>query len=330
VVCAGSLAALATPAFAYDLGERFSLSGLLEAEAGFVNNSKDAPGSDNSDITAATVELHIDSKISDRVTGHVQLLWEENDTEPLDMDEATITLQLTDDWSVTAGKRYIPFGRFDSNMISDPLTLELAESQESVVQVGLDHEGLAGSVYAFKSKTDEEGKPADARQISSFGANLGYVVETGAGSFDLAASYVSNLGDSNNLRELGTAAIDSQVAGGGLFASYSNGPFTLIAEHITALDDFEPGDYGVVTDEQKASATNVEASYELPSGLMLALGYQKTSDLEFLLPENEKGYLATVSKEVVEGARLGIEYAAFDHYDGSDHQQVTVQLSAEF
>lgn len=317
-----ALLAATTPTPAYDIGEGLSLSGLLEVEAGFESNSEDT-----SDITAATAELHLNSRISDRVSSHIQLLWEENETDPIDMDEATLTLYITEAWSLTAGKRYVPFGRFDTHMISDPLTLELGETTESVVQAGFDQGRVAGSVYAFRSKTQDAGEDP---QIRGYGANIGYVADIGIGSIDLGASYISNLGDSNGLRELGTV-IDRQVPGVGLFAAYNNWPFWLLAEHIMATDQFRAGDYdGLLTAEAEPTASNLEASYELPNGLLVALGYQQTDDADFLLPEREKGYLATISKEVLEGARLGIEYSAFDHYDGSDSQQIVLQLASEF
>jgi len=51
---------------------------------------------------------------------------------------------------LTAGKMYVPFGNFESNMIQDPVTLEIGETRESAGQVGFEHSGFYGSAYALK------------------------------------------------------------------------------------------------------------------------------------------------------------------------------------
>jgi hypothetical protein len=113
------------------INERVTLSGVVEVEAA---SSEDFAGADTSDITLATVELGLDAEITEWVNAHLLLLWEEDDTEPMDLDEGTITLGNLEKFPLylTAGKMYVPFGAFESNMISDPLPLELGENRESV------------------------------------------------------------------------------------------------------------------------------------------------------------------------------------------------------
>ena len=85
------------------LSDRVSLSGLIEVEANVGDNFK---GDDESDVALATVELGIDAQINEWVSGHILLLWEEDDTEPIDVDEGTITIGNTEKSPVylTAGK----------------------------------------------------------------------------------------------------------------------------------------------------------------------------------------------------------------------------------
>jgi len=72
-----------------------SVGALLEVEASFGEEA----GEEVSDVVLATFELDIDADLNDWVRGHALLLWEEDDTEPVDHDEGTqdrdmITCQL--------------------------------------------------------------------------------------------------------------------------------------------------------------------------------------------------------------------------------------------
>src|SRR5210317_89231 len=150
------------------INERVTLSGVVEVEA---FSAEDFNGADTSDITLATVGLGLDAEITEWVNAHILLLYEEDDTEPMDLDEGTITLGNLEKFPLylNAGKMYVPFGSFESNMISDPLTLELGETRESAAQVGFEASGFYGSFYAFNSDIDDE--TSDDDEIKSFGAN---------------------------------------------------------------------------------------------------------------------------------------------------------------
>lgn len=131
-------------AWAADMPEWFdsiNLSGLIEVEAAHESydfSDTEETDTDSSDIALATVELGIDAEINKHVTGHVLLLWEEDDTEPVDLDEGFITLSGEDvvPLYLSAGKMYVPFGSFGSHFISDPITLEIGETRESAIRAG--------------------------------------------------------------------------------------------------------------------------------------------------------------------------------------------------
>jgi len=74
------------------------------------------------------------------------------------VDEGTITIGNADVTPIylTAGRMYIPFGNFESNMISDPITLTMSETREEAFQLGVELEnGLHGSAYLFNGKIAE-------------------------------------------------------------------------------------------------------------------------------------------------------------------------------
>jgi hypothetical protein len=68
----------------------FTFSGLLEVEASYEKYNPDAadePSNDTSDITLSTMEFGVDAGFNEYVKGHVLFLWEQDETEPVDLDE---------------------------------------------------------------------------------------------------------------------------------------------------------------------------------------------------------------------------------------------------
>jgi hypothetical protein len=314
------------------------LSGAVEVEANFTSDAEFTPGADSSDIALATVELGIDVEISDRVSGHVLLLWEEDDTDPIAMDEGTITLQLTDGLSLTGGKMYVPFGNFETNLVSDPLTLELGETNESALQLGFETGGVSGSVYIFNGDVDEAADIADGKdEIASLGAKIGFMTEAGGGELNLGASYISNITDSDFLQEVCSgSSVDSAVSGIGVFASWVAGQLTVIAEHISS-DDILSTDCGggAFAGDVAPTASNLEVAYTLSNGVSLAAGYQMTDEAHDLGLAETK-VLVAAGMEVMEGATFSVEFSSSDDYDtldggtGESSSTLLFQLASEF
>lgn len=112
---------------------KVEISGLVEVEAGHNNPDE---GDDSSDVVLATAEIGIAAEINDWVSSEIVLLYEEDETD-LEVDVATVTIANPDGpWYITGGQTYVPFGVFETNLISDPLTLEIGETRESVVLAG--------------------------------------------------------------------------------------------------------------------------------------------------------------------------------------------------
>ena len=135
------------------LGKGVSIGTLLEVEAAIGNES----GKDVSDITLATLEFSIEAELNDWISAKAVLLWEEDDTEPIDLDEGVITLGGTENiaWSLELGKLYIPFGAFHSHFVSDPLTLELGETRKSAAIFGYSHDLFTVRLGSFNGDSDD-------------------------------------------------------------------------------------------------------------------------------------------------------------------------------
>ena len=286
-------ATLATPAYA-----ETTLSGLVEVEAGFVSNDEE----DSSDLTVPTIELGIDNKLNDKLEGHLLFLYEQGEnSDNIAVDEATLTFKPREGLEVSAGRMYVPFGKFDSHMVSDPLTLELAETQEEAVQLGLSSGNVSGSAYVFKD--DEDG----GNKIDDYGINLDYATET----VSAGVNYISDVND-------------KAAAGIGVYATGQIGRFGVLAEHIN-VDEVTLEDDSTA----KPSATNVEASLDLGNDRTVAVAYQQTKEAEALeLPETATGIAYRMP--VFEKASFAAEYRNNEAYDGSKEDVVTLQVAYEF
>ena len=317
--------------------DRFEFSALIEVEAGWTEReTADGESEDESDITVSTVELGVEAKIVDHVSGKILFLYEEDsDDDHVVIDEAVITVSGEDivPAYLAAGKMYVPFGNFETHMISDPMTLEIAEIQETAVQAGFEAAGFFGSVFVFNGDVEEADD--DDNHIDNFGANIGYGMENDDFGLEVGLSYVNDLIDADSWEDVideEGLELDEYVGGMGAYAIVKFGPATLIGEYVTALDDIEWIDAdGNSVDEDKISAWNIEAAYSFEvagKGIDLALAYQGTDEAWNRLPEDR--YVGSVGVGIFEYTTLALEYRHDDYENDDEEDAVTAQLAFEF
>jgi hypothetical protein len=321
--------------------ERISLSGLIEVEAGYENIDYDDPAAndeDSSDLTLSTVELGIDIDFIKHVSGQVLLLWEEDETEPLDVDEAFIRLDGEDvlPLYLQAGKIYVPFGNFETHFISDPNTLELGETRESAAVVGYTNDLFNLSFGVFNGDIDEDGKDD---HIDSFVASGVFTLpEESVPGLALASglSWISNIADSDLLtdtiedaaEEAAVGAfIDNKVDGLSAFLIATlNERWTLIAEYVGALDEFDDADPGLGGLEPKT--WNFELGCAVTEALTVAAKYEGGDDLGDLLPDEQYGIVASYG--LFKYTTLSLEYLHGEFENDDERDLATAQLAFEF
>lgn len=319
----------------------FTFGALMEVE---YSSAEAFGGGRTSDVALATVELSAEARINDWTRAQLVLLYEEDGTEPMDLDVGTLTFGNPDasPWFLTGGRQYVPFGRFETGMVSDPLTLELGETWESALRVGFASEGPYGSVYLFNGDVDEGAREDRA---DSYGAQLGWASGDAENGFDLGLSWIANLADSDTLQETDNAAasgiladgVVERVAGAALHAVYHAGPFTLIGEYVGATAEFDPADLTFAGAGARPAAWNLEVDYTfdlLGREASIAVGHQRSDEaLGIGLPRARS--LATLSIGVLEKAAVSFEYALAEDYattDGGSSDTAgafTVQFAAE-
>ena len=308
------------------------VGGLLEVEAAYENTYE---GDSSSDAVLATMELAVTAQVTDWVGGQVVLLHEEDDT-GLEVDVATMTVgPAAGPWSFTAGQYFVPFGTFESNFISDPMTLELGETRESALQFGIESGVFQGAIYAFNGDSDENGDD----RFENLGAMLGFAAENENSEFAVSVSYISNIGDTDSLQD--TIEVDEDydsVPGWSASGMLRFGSLSFLAEYLGASEGFEAHEMEFDGDGAEPRSYMLEAAYDFDlagKSLTIAVGYQETDEaLALELPEER--FMLGFSTEMMEGVTLAIEgafdgdYSASDGGTGKDAEIVTVQLASEF
>jgi len=316
--------------------ENIGFSGLVEVEASYF----DSPDGSESDIAVSTVELGIDAQLNHWVNAHVLIFYEEDATDPPEIDEAIITIANLEvsPWLLAAGRMYVPFGNYGSNMISDPLTLEIGETRETAVQGGYFAGDFYTSAYLFNGDTNDGGND----HIDQFGFNLGLAHEASDEHFGyaLGLSWINNLADSDTLQDVITDPdnMHKKVPGLSAHAFLDMGSFLLIGEYLSATESFDASDLQFSNGRAKPAAYNLEAAYLfeiMGRESMLGIAWQRTSEaLELELPETR--YLATFSVEIYKNTALSLEYAHDKDYStskgggGNSSDAFILQLAAAF
>lgn len=322
-----------------DWFKNIEIGGVAEVEASY--NDPDS-GSTSSDIVLATAELVVAAQVNEWVSTETTLLFEEDETD-LEVDVAVVTIADPNrPWFITAGLLYNPYGTYETNLISDPLTLEIGETRESSVLGGFEFNGFTGGVYMFNGDLEKDGDD----QIDNFGAFAGYGQENENSSFAINLGYINDIGDSDTLQDVIQDNIDAagvsysdHVAGVSIDSMFTYGPFSVIGEYLMAIDDFELEELAFKDSGAEPEAYNIEVGYGFTiSGIDMtaAIAYQGTDEAVALeLPEER--IIAGLSAEIFESTALSIEWAHDEDYSASDGNAdelggntITSQLAVQF
>ena len=323
---------------AQKINQYVTMFGLVEVEVVF---GEDFENDSFSEFNVATVELGFDAQVSEWATGHIRALYEGGeDDDDLDIDAATIWLGNYEKFPVlmTAGKFYMPFGNFETNMVQDSMTLEIGEINAMGMGVGFERSGFYGSVYSYKGMNEID----SSDHIGGFGAMLNYGYQQDKISIDGGVSYVSNIADSGGISDVldenGLEEIEDRVAGIGAHLVAGYGPFFFIGEYIQVMDAFEVSEISFDNDGAEPKAWNTELAYAtelLGRTTVFAIGYQGTSEAVNLgLPESR--FLGSASMIIFNGTALTLEYFYDNDYDekdggtGESGYAFTTQLAYEF
>ncbi|MBU1275673.1 MAG: LbtU family siderophore porin [Proteobacteria bacterium] len=318
-----------------EAGKRLKLYGAVELEANWDRRTREGrPGVESSDITLSTAELFVEAAINKYVTGVLHFLWEEGKTEPVDIDEAFILLGQTEymPWYLLGGRIYPAVGLFESNFISDPITKELFETQESAVEIGYSAGWVNVGVGAFNSQV-HQGNDDPESMINTFYGRAQFSTPEGLipdGNIAAGVAYINNIASSGFLREQVPDDQLSELVGGlSLMASASWKMLALQAEYITALDEFKEGELAYAgAHKAKPWAFNLELAVMPWDKWTFAAKYGKAGDVFEEFPETRWG--AVAAWEMLPNTVLSLEYLRGAYATGDTSDTVTSQLAIAF
>ncbi|MCB1800525.1 MAG: carbohydrate porin [Gammaproteobacteria bacterium] len=304
---------------------KVEVGGLIEVEASHVS----ADGAnDDDDLVTGTVELGIAAQVNDWVGAEIVLKFEEETdnsdgtNSDIDVDTAMVTVADPDsNWFVNAGQYTLPFGMYPTNMVTDPLTLELGETGDTAIEFGMNFGPLTASVFTFDGDNSNSA-------VNRFGAALGAEMEGNGVALNAHLGYLSDISETDGFVDYGVDDNNDSVPGWIASAELSAGAFILIAEYLAATDSFSaaPGD--------EPSAFNVEAgvNFEFANRpAVFAVSHQKTDDMGTIDPDfAEKRNSAAFTVESMDGTSIAIEYLTQESYAGDDTDIITGQLAVEF
>ena len=298
---------------------------LVEVEAAYEKIDDE----ENTDANVATFEVGLEAEPMDGVRGEAALLWEEGDSDSLDVDSAFIELGGTEalPLTVSAGRLYLPFGAFNGCMVSDPLTLELGETRETAVALSGEWNGFTAWAGAFAGERD------DAENIENAAAALGWSPVEG---LTLGVSALSDLGEGGGYLDdlndlLANDGSAEKAAALSAFLLLERGDWALSAEVLGAADDLEWTDSEGETTSIRPLAWHVDVAYALNDAWSAAARYEGSREFKAdEMPEHQGG--AAVFYQLNAFAVLGAEYlyGTFDNESADDRHLATLRLSLEF
>ena len=299
-----------------DRPDWLELGGLVEIEAAYA----EADGADSeSTLNVSTVELGLLARINPMISAEATLLYEDDGEQELSLDVAAITLLPSDNWSVIGGQFYLPFGVYESAMISDPLTLQLGEIRETAIMVSREAGEFTTSAYLFAGDVSEGG----GDELDNYGLSVAYTIAGDGLDFTGSAGYINDIQDSDTIQD--AIAGPARRAGGTyLTAAIGSGPVRLIAEYVGATGRIQTG--------ERPRAVNLELDYQLQilsRDATFALGMQTSHDAAGL-GLAQSAVLTALSVGIREGTLLAFEYARAESYNGDDSGTLTAQLAFEF
>ncbi|MGB0722691.1 MAG: LbtU family siderophore porin [Gammaproteobacteria bacterium] len=284
-----------------------SVSGLIDVQTSHTNGFTAA--GDAEDSTVAEASITIDAALNDWVSGTVTFLAEEGtNNDGLSIDEALIAMAF-EPVIVDMGRTTV-FGAYESNMISDPLTLELGEISATIVRASVESGGFGAGAYLYNGDANEAGDDAD--DLNHFGLDLGYAWESGDTSGGVGIGYVSNIADSGggeNVVAAQRTAMVRDVPGLALNAGFSTGPFSVVGEYVKATRAFDVTELAYNGNGAEPSAWNLEGAYAFQAGNMpatFAIGIGGT-DEGAPLGLAEHRLITALGFEVAEGTTVAVE-----------------------
>ncbi len=204
----------------------------------------------------------------------------------------------------TAGQMFVPFGRYNSNFITNPVTKTMARIKNRALLVGYQQQtsnAFYTAAYIFRG---DSYVPSTHNKINNGGVDLGYRFTVGPVYGDVGGGVIGNVADSIGMQITGNNPLfngfGSNLMSCGVSGTGSCGSeqlvhrvpaydargllaigehWNLVGEYIAASTDFNPTDLSYNSHGARPQALNAEAAYSFTAfdrPNSLAIGYGMT------------------------------------------------------
>lgn len=264
----------------------------------------ESPAGEDSTTSAGVGKMELGAAAALNDEWSVEILLEEDDG--IKLADAFVTYEPGGGLSASAGQQGVPFGVYDTNLITDPLTKDLGDTSGVSLLLG----GEAGQVTwnLFGLQPEEDGQVGE-----NHGVAVGFGVGGEETEFGLDVSWINGVAN----------AMD--VQGMAVSARGSLGPASALVEYVTALE--------APDGEATPTAWHAEAAYSfdlMGTDATLAVAGGGTDD-GAAAELAETLMLLGISVGIAEGVGLGLEWSQSEAYGADDADSaVTVLLAAEF
>lgn len=257
------------------LNEYIKLGVEAEFLATYQNDkTRDGDSDDANDFVLDIVDISLDVDVTDNIK--FSTVVEYADDEDIVVDSAQFDVALDKEGKVlfSIGKLYLPFGRFNGDMISDPLTLELGEMRKTAA--GLSYspiDAFSLSAWVFSGDIEEEFNNAavcvELTPVDSIAFGAGLITDICEGVISDSIELENEDGELLDYKQ--TMGLNAWVE------LYLSDSFSMFGEYMLALDEVE------ALDNNQPKAWSIDLVYAITDSVTIAARYEGSKD--FLVDE---------------------------------------------
>lgn len=344
-VCAAAMAAVAQdaapaeePTDSFPLlaaAKELNLSATLEVTAAWTKQGDEK----DSDVNLDTAEIDIGGNINDRLSVALAILYEEGEDVCFDVAEFEYSFESVEGLTLHGGQLYMPFGVFETALISDPLTLELGEISDAALGLKWSNDFVEVGAYAFGGDINDETDDAEEMNWSAFAALTPF------DGLRLSAAVLSDIGEAGMQDDIIDAVkngvVDEETGDVVAEGSYDGAvglnfaavaefdAFTVAAEWVGAAEDME-----LNGEKSKPQAWAIDVAWAVCDAWTLGARYEGSK--EFRVEEMPETQFAVGAEWAFDdNIALALEYAwgRFEKIDGErpdDRHALTTRVAVEF
>lgn len=253
------------------------------------------------------------------------------------IDEAYLRYQFGDSkqFRIVAGTAYLPFGQFETSLISDPLTLTVGKTRSLALALTSENGQWLTSIFALP-----DSDAAGAGDTMAGGAGVRYQRGEDWHGYAFGFSAISNIIAADGVASaLGNPGANAKpVPALAIDAEFGTGKYRVLLESVMTTDRFAVGDLGYVGVGAQPSAWRIELArryqaWRVP--LIATASWQQSREAVALdLPETRlaAGFAAELSGSAI----LAIEWARDAAYptsvggSGDIGDRLTLKLALTF